>query len=109
MNVDRRTRKFKKCLLEADLVDLNFRGNSFTWWNKRNVKPLAKKLDRVLINDQWLVDFPSAVAMFGLPDFSDHASLSVVLDPQNQKQRKPFKFYNLLLKNHEFIHLIGSH
>lgn len=30
LNVDRRTREFRDCLLNADLSDLTFRGNTFT-------------------------------------------------------------------------------
>ncbi|VVB06152.1 unnamed protein product [Arabis nemorensis] len=107
VNVNRRIREFCNCLLEADLRDLNFRGNTYTWWNKRTAKPVAKKLDRILVNDQWNVDFPSAVATFGSPDFSDHASLSVVLDPLINRPRKSFKFYNYLLKNKEFLPLVS--
>lgn len=45
--------EFRKCLLESDLADLTFKGNSFTWWNKRKNDLVAKKLDRALINDLW--------------------------------------------------------
>lgn len=41
-NVDRKTRAFRECLLEAGLDDLNYRGNLFTWWNKNPTKPVAK-------------------------------------------------------------------
>lgn len=40
-NVDTRTRDFRSCLLNASLSDLNFRGCSFTWWNKRRSNPIA--------------------------------------------------------------------
>lgn len=100
--VDKRTRAFRQCLLEVDLSDLNFRGNTFTWWNKNKTRPVAKKLDGILVNDLWIDSFPLAVASFGSPDFSDHASLTVVLNPQSQKHRKPFKFYNFLLQNADF-------
>ncbi|KAG7530872.1 Reverse transcriptase zinc-binding domain [Arabidopsis thaliana x Arabidopsis arenosa] len=45
-NVDRATRVFRETLLDASLVDLNFRGSTFTWWNKRANSPIAKKIDR---------------------------------------------------------------
>lgn len=35
LNVNKKMREFGQCLLYAELGDLNFRGNSFTWWNKR--------------------------------------------------------------------------
>lgn len=92
MIVDKRTIEFRQCLLDADLTDLNYRVNTFTWWNKSKTRPVAKKIDRILVNDQWFDVFPSAVAFFGSPDFSDHASLSVILDLLDQKLKKPFKF-----------------
>lgn len=41
LNVDRKTRDFRECLLNADLSDLTFRGNTFTWWNKSKLRPTA--------------------------------------------------------------------
>lgn len=43
--VDKRTRAFRQCILDAELSDLNFRRNSFTWWNKSKTLPIAKKLN----------------------------------------------------------------
>lgn len=108
LNVDRRIREFRQCLLDSDLSDHSFQGNTFTWWNKSKRRPLTKKIDRIPVNDMWFDSFPSAVAFFGSPDFSYHASLSVVLDPQSHKQSRPFKFYNFLLKNVDFLPLILS-
>lgn len=64
LNMDKRIRDFNLCLLDANLDDLNFRGTTFTWWNKRKSAPLAKKLDRSLVNDDWYSLFPSSVAFF---------------------------------------------
>lgn len=100
--IDKRTRLFKQCLLEANLVDLNFRGNSFTWWNKSKISPVAKRMDRVLVNDQWAIFFPSSVASFGSPDFSDHCPSSVILNTLSPKIKQPFKFFNFLLQTPEF-------
>ncbi|CAA7013483.1 unnamed protein product [Microthlaspi erraticum] len=106
--VDRATRDFRQALLNSELADLNFRGSTYTWWNKRSVNPVAKKLDRVLVNDLWLEIFPTAMAFFGAPDFSDHSSTSIALSPSTQRQKKAFKFYNYLLENPDFIAVICS-
>ncbi|XP_048604867.1 uncharacterized protein LOC125582291 [Brassica napus] len=81
LNMDKNIRDFNQCLLVASLEDLNFRGTTFTWWNKRKLAPLAKKLDRALVNDEWYYMFPSSVAFFGIPDFSDHAVIAIPLEP----------------------------
>lgn len=62
LNVDKRTREFRECLMDADLSDLNFKGNTFTWLNKRKSRPVAKKIDRVPVNDQWYYEFLLAIA-----------------------------------------------
>ncbi|KAG2257639.1 hypothetical protein Bca52824_076933 [Brassica carinata] len=49
LNIDKQMREFGQSLLHAELGDLNFRGNTFTWCNKQKSKPVAKKLDRVLV------------------------------------------------------------
>lgn len=105
-SVDRATRDFRDCLFNASLQDLTFRGCSFTWWNKQKVAPIAKKLDRVLVNDSWLSHFPCSSAYFGEPDFSDHASSTINLSSLNSVQKKPFKFFNFHLQNSEFLNLI---
>lgn len=101
----RRTRDFRSCLRNAELTDLVFKGNNFTWWNKSRTRLVAKKLDRVLVNDKWC-NFPVAYATFGEPDFSDHASCGVVLDVVDRSVLRPFKFYNYLLQNQSLKLLI---
>ncbi|KAG7585557.1 Reverse transcriptase domain [Arabidopsis thaliana x Arabidopsis arenosa] len=107
-SVDRATLQFRDCLLNASLLDLTFRGCTFTWWNKRKADPIAKKLDRVLVNDTWSVQFPLAFGYFGEPDFSDHSVSSLSLDLPMPFHKKSFKFYNYLLQSQEFLDLIGQ-
>ena len=103
LNMDKRIREFNQCLSNANLEDLNFRGATFTWWNKRKLAPLAKKLDRCLVNDEWYNFFPSSVAFFGSPRFSDHAVVAITLEPARLRAKKPFRFYNFILQNSDFI------
>ena len=97
-NIDLQTRLFADSLIQSGLVDLTFRGSSNTWWNKRRAQPIAKKLDRFLVNEEWFLLFPLSLAFFGEPAFSDHASLSVSLQSGEPRHKKPFRFFNFLLK-----------
>lgn len=106
--IDKRMRLFRDCLLEADLQDLNFRGNTFTWWNKSKLRPIAKKLDRALVNDDWGNSFPTAVATFESPDFSDHSPISISLSVSSPTIKRPFRFFNFLLQNNEFLPMIAE-
>ncbi|XP_038993959.1 uncharacterized protein LOC120117831 [Hibiscus syriacus] len=51
---------FQECLEGLDLIDHPFLGPLFTWSNKQDGSYLARKLDRILVNDQWLLDFPDS-------------------------------------------------
>lgn len=106
LNMDKRIRDFNQCLLDASMEDLNFRGSTFTWWNKQKRAPIAKKLDRCLVNDEWYFSFPSSVAFFGSPEFSDHAVISITLDPASTRAKKPFRFFNFITRNPEFLVMI---
>ena len=96
-------RELGQCFLDAELVDLNFRGTTFTWWNKQKATPIAKKLDRVLVNEKWQECFPNAIAYFQDPDFSDHSCSTVSIQPDLQRKKRPFKFFNYLLQNPTFL------
>ncbi|CAD5326520.1 unnamed protein product [Arabidopsis thaliana] len=106
LNVDINMRDFRDCLLAAELSDLRYKGNTFTWWNKSHTTPVAKKIDRILVNDSWNALFPSSFGIFGSLDFSDHVSCGVVLEETSIKAKRPFKFFNYLLKNPDFLNLV---
>lgn len=89
--------------MEADLADLTYRGPKFTWTNKSKSNLIAKKLDRVLVNDEWLSYLPTSFATFGEPDFSDHAVGCATFLQGAVRIRRPFRFQNFLLQNALFL------
>ncbi|KAG7579890.1 Endonuclease/exonuclease/phosphatase superfamily [Arabidopsis thaliana x Arabidopsis arenosa] len=107
LNMDRAMRDFNDVLLHSSLMDLNFRGCSFTWWNKRRSFPVAKKIDRILVNNEWQVLFPSSLGFFDSPHFSDHSPSCITIDASVPRHKKPFKFFNYMLKNMDFLPLIS--
>lgn len=52
--------------------------------------------------------FPASVALFGSPDFSDHAVIAVTLEPGQLRAKKPFRFYNFLIRSPDFIDMIAE-
>ncbi|CAA7020366.1 unnamed protein product [Microthlaspi erraticum] len=108
-NINRRMVEFRNTLQDAELSDLTFKGETFTWWNKSVSRPVAKKLDRALINEHWMNQFPASYAKFGEPDFSDHTSYGVILDHGSLSKKRPFRFFNYLLQNEELLPLIADH
>ncbi|KAG2258545.1 hypothetical protein Bca52824_077839 [Brassica carinata] len=95
--------RFQEALLEADLSDLAYNGPQFTWTNKNKTNLIAKKLNQVLVNDEWLSLMQEPMAMFGEPDFSDHTVCGVVLKPSSVRDRRPFRLYNYILHNELFL------
>ncbi|XP_039035391.1 uncharacterized protein LOC120171819 [Hibiscus syriacus] len=53
------------CMEDLELQDHPFVGPIFTWYNKQEGSYLAWKLDRILINPQWMLDFPVSFAASG--------------------------------------------
>ncbi|CAF2054568.1 unnamed protein product, partial [Brassica oleracea var. botrytis] len=43
-------RQFQELVSYCNLLDLPYVGSVFTWWKKRGLDPVGKKLDRALIN-----------------------------------------------------------
>ncbi|CAA7030815.1 unnamed protein product [Microthlaspi erraticum] len=63
---------------------------------------IAKKLDKILINDKWLLNYPSAYAHFGNPEFSDHSPSCIIFGDRLQTKRH-FMVSNFLLHHPDFL------
>lgn len=84
---------------------MGYQGPKFTWCNKREEGLICKKLDRVLINEEWL-NSSKAYCVFEPGGCSDHLRCRIQLE---EKKRKPFKFSNPIAKMPEFIPLVERH
>lgn len=90
--------------LDLEVQDLQYQGNSHTWTNKSPENPVTKKLDRALVNSQWINSFPNSVATFLPHEFSDHSPCLVNLAcPLPSSGTKPFKFFNHLTSHPNFL------
>lgn len=101
--------EFNSCLSQLEIRDLRFHGLRFTWSNKRPEDPIAKKLDRALINEHWLDLHPRSLAQFLAPEISDHTPCCIILDcPLPLAGTKPYKFFNYLTSHPGFLSLVAE-
>ena len=98
--------QFQEVTTDCALSDLSYVGALFTWWNKRDADPIGKKLDRALVNGEWMQRYPQSFAKFEAGGVSDHARCLVRLSGQLDESRKPFRFFNYLVEHEDFLHTV---
>lgn len=106
--ITRGMEEFRSCLLTCNISDLPFLGNHFTWWNNQEMNPMAKKIDRILVNDNWLLSFPLSYGTFRSMEFSDHCPSCVNIGNQTGGKNKPFRMSNFLMFHAEFLDTIRA-
>ncbi|KAL2252838.1 UNVERIFIED_CONTAM: hypothetical protein Sindi_0078500 [Sesamum indicum] len=95
-------------LNEAGLMPLPMQGKWYTWHNcSLSSRSLWKRLDRLLINDQWLARFPMSSYHSLNPRTSDHSPLVIHGDTQ-QQYGGMFRFDNYLALSSDFIPSVKS-
>ncbi|KAE8724823.1 hypothetical protein F3Y22_tig00009840pilonHSYRG00015 [Hibiscus syriacus] len=98
---------FQDCLGDLDLLDHPFLGPTFTWSNRQDEGFLARKLDRILVNPEWLTAHPDSFAEFKAQGASDHC-LGMIWTQNDALARrpKPFKFFNCWTSNVGFMGVV---
>lgn len=80
IRVEWQMRNFREAIQDCKLTDVGFKGNSFTFSNRRKGSMETKAcLDRVLATHQWRTLFPFAQVTHIACTSSDHYSLNIVL------------------------------
>ncbi|XP_022024439.1 uncharacterized protein LOC110924755 [Helianthus annuus] len=100
-------REFQNCVDDIEVFDINRSGLHFTW----NQKPkegvgLLKKIDRVLWNTHFVVEYPSSVAYFHPYRLSDHCPCILKIPKAEVCKRKSFKFANFLIHKPDFLDIV---
>ncbi|KAK1313493.1 hypothetical protein QJS10_CPA06g01305 [Acorus calamus] len=87
----RRISNFNNSLEACHLLDLRSIGPSFTWSNNQD-RRIACKLDRVMVNHQWLLEHTDSFYHTLPPGLSDHSALQVSVTPSLPSGPHPFKY-----------------
>lgn len=62
---------------------------------------MYSQIDEAIVNDAWMNVIPTKV-MAMEPLFSDDSLLGLILEDQEYTQKRPFRFYNCLVKQQKF-------
>ncbi|XP_074278320.1 uncharacterized protein LOC141601913 [Silene latifolia] len=94
---------------QCDLMELKSIGSFFTWNNKHEVgTKVYSKLDRVLINGDWLAKFPECFANFLPEGLFDHCPCLIKFQTRGNRKGVPFKYFNMWAMSEEFLNIVGK-
>ena len=66
------------------------------------------RLDRCLINQEWLRVYPDSLLEYDAPLFSEHSLMYIHKDKATPKGKKPFRFFNMWSTHPQFLDVIRS-
>ncbi|XP_074283541.1 uncharacterized protein LOC141608088 [Silene latifolia] len=99
---------FNQCLLDSNLDDLQCFGCEYTWTSKREVETrIWSKLDRVLANPFWLIQYPNTHVTILPPGISDHSPLLVQIQ-KNFQIRKTFSYLNCWEDSQDYDSIVSQ-
>lgn len=99
-------RDFYDFLNQAEIMDLRCSGPFYTWWDCNLMNPVYKRLDRCLVNVNWLGVFDLSQAQVLMRGLSDHCPMAVSLGKFSEKIYKPFHFFNHLIEVPGFLDVV---
>ncbi|XP_074315556.1 uncharacterized protein LOC141651756 [Silene latifolia] len=100
---------FRECVDYCGLQDLTGKGAFFTWNNKQSPSVRGfSRIDRFLINDDWMAKYPDAYVHFLPEGLFDH-NPSVCFRRQDRVHRKPpFKYFNMWSMDDHFAEVVQN-
>lgn len=97
-------RTFRDWINLSSFIDLQLEGSKYTW-SRGNSRG---RIDRCLVEAQWIERFPS-IALKGVENIiSDHVALSVQLNESQRWGPKPFRCLNTWFTHPTFKHIIST-
>ncbi|KAK4383972.1 hypothetical protein Sango_3102500 [Sesamum angolense] len=100
--------EFRDCILGTGLIHLPVQGEIFSWHNcSEGDRSLWKRLDRLLVNDTWLRQWPNSHYQYLNARTSDHSPL-VLRGNTDTHTVSMFRFDNYLTMSSEFTPLVQN-
>ncbi|KAM1813664.1 hypothetical protein ACFX11_027427 [Malus domestica] len=94
-------RYLEEFMNKAEIMDLGFNGQNYTWRGIRNGQLVEARLDRSLVNASWLSSWPNSMVINGTCRGSDHSPVLVKFGLQPEKRKRLFRFEAFWTKKDE--------
>lgn len=107
MQASRAKAKFNNCIHDCGLVDLLYEGQHLLWCNGRlGGRWIWARLDRVLVNMNFLNLFGDVRAVYLPRTYSDHCPMLVSLIKERGSMARPFQFQCMWGSHEGFLPLV---
>ncbi|XP_010684441.1 uncharacterized protein LOC104899000 [Beta vulgaris subsp. vulgaris] len=93
----------RRCLWDYEVQDMVSVGPFYTWSNKQEGEErVYSKIDRVFVNEGWMMEFKGAKAHFLPESISDHTPCIIHFEDNQGGASKVFRFFNMWTQAAEF-------
>ncbi|XP_074282854.1 uncharacterized protein LOC141607401 [Silene latifolia] len=104
---DSEVREFQNCVDICSLYDMISTGAYFTWNNKQEGDArVFSRIDRVLANDEWILNGPTGVVSFLQEGLYDHSPCLIKLGEDTVRRKGYFKYFNMWGKSANFKNIV---
>ncbi|XP_074304837.1 uncharacterized protein LOC141639662 [Silene latifolia] len=87
---------FVECVTECGMSDIQATGAFFTWTNKQDAEHRKySRLDRFLVNNEWLTEFPDMIGHFHPEGLFDHNPCVISNKHHDATKNRSFKYFNM--------------
>ncbi|WMV21122.1 hypothetical protein MTR67_014507 [Solanum verrucosum] len=101
--------EFASCINACALTEVRTSGSKYTWWNGRIEEDcIFKRLDRILVNQEFMDLFPTSEVHYLIRQGSDHAPLHMTSSSREDVFIKPFRFLNFWSKHKHFKQVVAD-
>ncbi|XP_074290992.1 uncharacterized protein LOC141617727 [Silene latifolia] len=99
--------EFNNAISSSGLDELVTHGCTFTWTNKQDENDRKwMRLDRVLVNSDWIQRFPASYADALVAGVSDHYPLVITVQTNDVQRPKQFRYLNCWGQDPSFVPVV---
>lgn len=99
---------FNDCMADCDLSELPISGGFFTWMGVRSGGRVWKRLDRLLVNEQWNLSCTNGFVKHLNRATSDHSPLLLSFGGNNITGPRPFRFQSMWTRRKDFPSVVET-